>query len=185
MEAALSGYEGLDFDRAAIAKALAAFFRSRLETILRDEGFSSQAVTAVLTRSAARPADARARCKALARFVEVGSDYEDLSTAFTRAKNLSDPTVGREVDGALLTEPERPFANALKELAPEARALMAAGDYERFLALLATMRTPVDTFFEQVMVMDEDPALRRNRLALLNNFIALVEQFADFRALIA
>ena len=185
MEAALSGYEGLDFDHSAITEALAAFFRSRLETILRDEGFSSQTVTAVLARSAARPADARARCEALARFVEAGSDYEDLSTAFTRAKNLSDSSVGRDVDPQLLTDPEHPFAAALKELAPEARALMADGDYDRFLALLATMREPVDTFFEQVMVMDEDPALRHNRLALLNNFIALVEQFADFRALIA
>ncbi|MCL2661674.1 MAG: glycine--tRNA ligase subunit beta, partial [Acidobacteriaceae bacterium] len=185
MKAALAAYENLSFDAIAVAEALRAFFRSRLETILRDEDFSSQTVTAVLATTAARPADARARCEALARFVEVGSDYEDLSTAFTRAKNLSDPSVGREVDATLLTEPERPFATALKELAPEARALMGAGDYDRFLALLATMRAPVDTFFEQVMVMDKDPALRRNRLALLNNFIALVEQFADFRALIA
>ncbi|MCL2654422.1 MAG: glycine--tRNA ligase subunit beta [Coriobacteriia bacterium] len=185
MQQALAGYAGLDFDPAATAEAVRAFFRARLETILRDAGFSSQIVTAVLARSAPRPADGRARCQALARFVGQGSDYEDLSTAFTRAKNLSDPTVGREVDAALLTEAERPFATALRDLAPEARRLMAAGDYDRFLALLATMRGPVDTFFDQVMVMDENPALRRNRLALLNNFIALVEQFADFRALIA
>lgn len=182
---ALAGYDTLDFDANAVLEALRAFLRSRLEAILREAGFSFNIVAAVLATVAARPADARARCEALARFVAAGSDYEDLSTAFTRAKNLSDPEVGREVDAALLTEAERPFASALKDLAPEARARMADGDYDRFLALLATMRGPVDTFFEQVMVMDEDLALRRNRLALLNNFIALVEQFADFRALIA
>jgi len=182
---ALGAYDTLDFDHDALAAATGAFFRSRLETILRDEGFSFNIVAAVLATVASRPADAHARCEALVRFVGQGSDYEDLSTAFTRAKNLSDPSVGREVEATLLTEPERPFATALKELAPEARALAADGAYDQFLALLATMRGPVDTFFEQVMVMDEDPALRRNRLALLNNFIALVEQFADFRALIA
>ncbi|MCL2332687.1 MAG: glycine--tRNA ligase subunit beta [Actinomycetia bacterium] len=185
MERALAGYDALDFDRAATAAALNSFFTSRLETILRSEGFSAHITTAVLATAAPRPSDARARCQALERFVARGSVYEDLATAFTRAKNLSDAGAGREVDAALLTEAERPFAAALNETAPEARALMEAGDYDRFLGRLATMREPVDRFFEQVMVMDDDPALRRNRLALLNNFVALVEQFADFRALVA
>ncbi len=185
MEHALAGFEALDFDRAVSAGALRDFFTARLETILRGEGFSAQIASAVLATAATRPADARARCQALQRFVARGSVYEDLSTAFTRAKNLSDASAGRQIDDALLTEAERPFAVALKELAPEARRLREAGEYDQFLDLLSTMREPVDTFFEQVMVMDEDPALRRNRLALLNDFIALVEQFADFRALIA
>jgi glycyl-tRNA synthetase beta chain len=172
-------YPDLNVDRGAIRD----FFSARFETILRED-FSHHVVAAVLPIAADRPADAHLRCEALARFVKQGSTYEDLSTAFTRAKNLSDPSAGTEVDEALLSGPERPFAEALKELAPQARALMDAGDYDSFLMRLATMREPVDAFFEQVMVMDENPVLRHNRLALLNNFIALVEQFADFRALI-
>ena len=63
------------------------------------------------------------------------------------------------------------------------RAALAADDYAGALAALAALRGPIDRFFEDVLVMDEDAALRENRLRLLNSFVAAFAQVADFGAM--
>ena len=61
---------------------------------------------------------------------------------------------------------------------------MDTGDYPGALAILACMRESVDTFFDEVLVMDEDQSLRENRLRLLNRFIGLFSRFGDFGRLV-
>ncbi|MDR1776142.1 MAG: glycine--tRNA ligase subunit beta [Actinomycetes bacterium] len=173
----------VECDRDAVAGDVCAFIATRLETILRDSGHSAEVTAAVLATAAALPADAAARARALSAFVAAGDEWEDLSTAYTRAKNLADRTVGDAVDTALLTAPEAEFHTAIGEAAPLIRSYLEQAAYPDLLTRLARLRGPVDAFFEQVMIMDEDAALRRNRLALLNAFIALIEPFADFRKL--
>ena len=183
VEAAISGLPE-DLRAGDLAEKVNAFFMARLDSMLRDRGFSTEVVSAVLSTDAALlPADAAARCDALQAFLAQGDAWEDLSTAYTRAKNLSDATVGSGVDADLLGTHERAFYEALETAKPRAHAYLAEKAYGDYLSALAGLRAPVDDFFEQVMIMDEDPALRRNRLALLNQFIALIEPFADFRRL--
>jgi len=167
-----------------LAERVDAFFVARIDNMLRDRGNSGEVVAAVRAGDAAQwPEDAVARCEALQGFLTAGDAWEDLSTAYTRAKNLSDPAVGTGVDTDLLGAHERSFYEALELSAPRVRTYMAEHVYEDYLSELAALRSPVDDFFEHVMIMDENQDLRRNRLALLNQFIALIEPFADFRRL--
>jgi glycyl-tRNA synthetase beta chain len=160
------------------------FLVARLDSMLRDKGISTEVVNAVLATTAALwPEDALRRCEALQDFLLQGDAWENLSTAYIRAKNLSDAQVGTGVDSSLLGAHERVFYEALEVATPRISAYMAEHAYGDYLTQLAALRTPVDDFFEHVMIMDEDPALRQNRLALLNLFIALIEPFADFRRL--
>jgi glycyl-tRNA synthetase beta chain len=73
----------------------------------------------------------------------------------------------------------------MRDIAPMLDARMAVHDYEAALACLASLREPVDRFFDQVMVMADDPAIRANRLALLGRLHAMMNGIADLSALSA
>ncbi|MCL2680556.1 MAG: glycine--tRNA ligase subunit beta [Coriobacteriia bacterium] len=159
------------------------FFASRSESILRDCGYSSEVVAAVLATVATRPADAALRCAALQDFTSSSDAWENLSVAYTRAKNLSDPEVGDRIDTDLLAESDQNFYSALTEAQPRIAAYLDEHAYADYLQQLADLRASVDDFFDNAMIMTDDQQLRRNRLALLNLFIALIEPFADLRRL--
>lgn len=78
---------------------------------------------------------------------------------------------------------EKALLAAVSALAPEVSRLVQAGAYTEALQQMAGIRAPVDTFFDEVMVMDEDLALRRNRLALLQQLSGLLTQVADISRL--
>jgi len=169
-----------------LVQTILRFFTSRTDSMLRDKGYSTEVVSAVLAAVADRPADALARCVALQDFVDQGDVWKNLSSAYTRAKNLSDPQAGTQVDIELFDEGSHDsgFNYVLSNRGTEAlRLLEEDSNYKDYLTVLAGLKGPVDDFFDNVMIMDEDEALRRNRLALLNMFIALIEPFADFRKL--
>ena len=69
---------------------------------------------------------------------------------------------------------------ATDEAAARVEDALAADDYAAALAALATLRAPIDAFFEDVLIMDDDLALRENRLRLLNRFVAVFAHVADF-----
>ena len=180
--------EVLDFDRAEIHAAIGTFFTARLETILREEGYRYDTVNAVLAVRSEVPTDAEARCDALEKYRET-DDMVNLAIAFTRAKNLvtknhTAEDTAEDIDTALLTPPERLLFDALLQIEREATTLLAEARYEELLVQLATLRAPVDTFFDEVMVMDEDADLRRNRLMLLGMLVALVTRLADISLLV-
>jgi glycyl-tRNA synthetase beta chain len=80
-------------------------------------------------------------------------------------------------------EAERKLFHRLTELAPLAKSMVAAEDYTGALKALAGLRGPVDNFFDEVMVMVEEPLTRRNRLALLAQLAGLMNQVADISRL--
>ena len=84
------------------------------------------------------------------------------------------------MDEGLLTEPERPLAAAVAQAEGAVAAALEADNFAAALSELAALRAPIDGFFADVMVMDEDPALRDNRLRLLNRFVAVFANVADF-----
>ena len=175
-----------DVDPAEVVGRIMDFLRARLEVMLRDRGVPYDIVAAVIAQS--RPpldvADAASRARALAAFR--GTDAgQDLLVAFKRAANLADPGAGIEpATPGMMTAEEIALARALD--AAEARFrtdVTELHDYDAALALLATMRGAVDEFFDKVLVMDPDPSMRQNRLALLNRVVALFDGFADLGAL--
>ena len=80
----------------------------------------------------------------------------------------------------MLTEVEHALSCAVVQAEGRVSRALEADDYPTALAELASLRKPVDLFFERIMVMDEDEALRANRLRLLNRFVAVFENVADF-----
>jgi len=127
----------------------------------------------------------QARVQASAAFAE-RPEAASLAAANKRITNLlkkADSDIG-EVDPARYTEAaEKALAARIEELAPVAQAQYDAGDFSASLATLAGSRGAVDDFFNDVMVMAEDPAVRRNRLALLNKLHRSMNQVADIARL--
>jgi glycyl-tRNA synthetase beta chain len=110
-----------------------------------------------------------------------------LAAANKRIGNIlrkSDDRISETIDTNLLVldEEKRLFAE-VNRLDREVAPLIESGDYNNSLRLLAGLREPVDAFFEAVMVMDEDKALRTNRLALLSNLKGLFDRIADLSVL--
>ena len=141
---------------------------------------------AVVACRPTRPLDFDRRLRALAAFRRL-PEADSLAAANKRIRNLL-----RKVEGEapfavrieLLVEgPEQALAAALAELASEAVPMMEAGLYAEALERLAALRAPVDAFFDGVLVMAEDPAVRDNRLALLNELGALFLRVADLSRL--
>lgn len=180
--AALEGYEGVvsGLDPNEVGATVKAFFDGRLSVMLRDRGFAYDEVDAVMAVASADPADTVHRVRALAGFRQTEAG-RDLSVAFKRVANLADPSAGTAPDHGMMGAEEAALADAVEIAHEQVGALMGVDhDYEGALASLAELRAPVDAFFENVLVMDPDEAVRRNRLALLNRLGGLFADFADF-----
>jgi len=186
IEAAIDGYSEMfpGISAGPTAASVLDFFEVRLGNILRDRGHAHDTVAAVLARSAAEPLDAAARCEALTQARALHPQvFDDLSTAYTRALNLSAPPLGVSVDVSLMGPAEQRLTDALTYAEAAIELTFASSEYPALLDTLASLRQPIDEFFDAVMVMDEDEALRNNRLRLLNRFVTLFARFADFSRL--
>ncbi len=178
---ALNLYSSIDFDVEAVAEEIIEFFVVRTKVILRDAGISVDLVDAVLAVGVNEPAEIAARAYALnAARNEMPEVMTDLATAYARAYNLADASLGTQVDPSLLSAPERDLHEAILEIDPQVEALLEAQAYEEAFEKLALLRQPIDTFFDEVKVMDEDEALKTNRLRLLNAFVEVFVHAADF-----
>ncbi len=167
-------------------EALSQFIFERLSGTLREQGFSAKQVDAVLALRPQRLADVTARLNAVREF-EVLPEAASLAAANKRIGNIlkksEQQSVEARVDDALLQEAaERALAAALKDVAPKAEALFNQGEYAASLRELAALKTPVDAFFDGVMVNADDPALRANRLGLLKTLHEAMNRVADLSA---
>lgn len=172
------------------AASLLAFFADRLKVYLRDKGARHDLIDAVF----ALPGQddllmVVRRVEALGTFLET-DDGRNLLAGYKRAANIlriEEKKDGRAYDAApdaalaARGEPEeRALADALAEARTKASAAVAAEDFAGAMRALSTLRAPVDAFFEKVTVNADDPALRTNRLALLNALRAATREVADF-----
>ena len=184
IHAALEGLaaQGIEFDFAKVEAAVTDFFVGRLASMARDEGVSADTVEAVKAVGVVEPAEFIARAHAL-EDARSGSRevFDDLASAYTRANNLRDASLGSEVDKALLGPSEVQLLDAVDEASAKVEACLAGeGGYAGAIEALAALRAPIDTFFNDVMVMDDDASVRANRLRLLNRFVAVFHDVADF-----
>jgi len=161
------------------------FMLGRFRAWYQDEGIAVDVIQAVLARRPTRPADFDARVRAVSHFRTLDS-AEALAAANKRVSNIlakADVAIG-EINLTACVEPaEKALAEAVLALRTEVQPLIAQGDYTAVLDKLANLRTPVDNFFDNVMVNAEDPALRQNRLAILNTLQGLFLQVADISVL--
>ena len=161
------------------------FMLGRFRAWYQDEGIAVDVIQAVLARRPTRPADFDARVRAVSHFRTLDS-AEALAAANKRVSNIlakADAAIGEINLTACVESAEKALAEAVLALRTEVQPLITKGDYTAVLDKLANLRAPVDSFFDNVMVNAEDPALRQNRLAILNTLQGLFLQVADISVL--
>ena len=174
-------------DRIAHAHAeLETFFYDRLGGYLRERGFAAQEIAAVVDQRPAQLALVPAQLDAVREFSKL-PEAQALAAANKRIVNIlkkAGDGIGSAVDRTLFAEPaERALADRIAELKPQVDARMVAADFTGAMTLMAQAREPVDRFFDDVMVMADDPQVRANRLALLSGLRHLMNQVADISKL--
>lgn len=186
IDAALASYaqQGIEFDTDAVRRDVIEFFITRTKVMMRDAGNSIDAIDAVLSAGIQEPVELINRVSALeAARSEEPEVFEDLATAYARANNLCDSKLGTEVNEGLLSEVEQALVRAVGQAESNVASALENNNYAAALSELAALRKPIDLFFENTMVMDEDQTLRENRLRLLNSFVAVFANVADFAML--
>lgn len=187
VSAAFTGYGG----RIADAHSdLIMFIFDRLAGYLKDQGYSALEVEAVLSLNPARIDLVPQQLEAVRAFLAL-PEAESLAAANKRVANILRQARERGeafagADAARLKEPaERALFDALKATAGKAAAMYERGDFTGYLKSFAVLKSPVDAFFDSVMVMVDEPELRRNRLALLSDLQRQMNQVADISKLAA
>jgi glycyl-tRNA synthetase beta chain len=175
----------------AVTVKISSFFAERLEFYLREaRGQAYDVVKAVLAVGSDDVRDVVARAEAVTS-VRGSEDFAAVSAAFKRMKNILSQAkekgiaAASSVDAVLLKEPtEKALAERSAELADRVYALRAEKDYKSALEQIATLRPQVDAFFDAVMVMAPDEAVRANRLALLERVLGDFSGIADFSEIV-
>lgn len=164
------------------------FVFDRLSGLMRDQGYSTGEVDAVLCMRPVQIMLVPKQLGAVHAFA-VLPESESLAAANKRVGNIlkkAEGQVGVQVDPARFVEDaEKALFAALGDIAPQADAAFEAGDYTASLQKLAALKAPVDAFFDTVMVNADDPGLRANRLALLNQLHRTMNRVADLSRLAA
>ncbi|MDE2358959.1 MAG: glycine--tRNA ligase subunit beta, partial [Betaproteobacteria bacterium] len=168
------------------APALADFLYDRLRAHLREQGYTANQVEAVLAQRPARVDTIPAQLAAVKAF-EALPEAQALSVANKRIVNIlkkSAAEAAPAVDRARLAEgAEHDLWLAFQHLTPAVDDHCASGDYASALRVLATAKPAVDRFFDDVLVMTDDPSIRANRLALLRGVAATMNRVADISKL--
>ncbi|MEM7264524.1 MAG: glycine--tRNA ligase subunit beta [Pseudomonadota bacterium] len=164
------------------------FVLGRFTALLQDQDVAIDVIQAVAARRPTKPADYLARVNAVAAFKAL-EESEALAAANKRVANIlakQNVEVASEVhiDSALLTEDaEKALNSALVNAQLQVNEALASQDYQRILTTLATLREVIDNFFDNVMVMADDAAVKQNRLALLSLLRQLFLTTADISIL--
>jgi glycyl-tRNA synthetase beta chain len=195
MADARTRYQGSEaekkFSNAAYAESVRSFFRERLEFYLKDaRGYAYDVVSAVLAVDSDDVVDAAARAEAVSK-VRGSANFESISSAFKRMKNIlrqaaeKTKVIAMRVDPAgLQEESERELAALIPQTVARVEKLRAARNYEGALLEIAKLRPAIDKFFDKVMVMVDDEHLRANRLALLQTVVKEFSTIADFSEIV-
>jgi glycyl-tRNA synthetase beta chain len=160
------------------------FFKVRYQNFLLDKGYAFDVVDAVLSISFDELLDVQGRMDALKQARE-WKDFESIVIAFKRAMNiLKGSTLKREINPSLFTESvEKNLYQSFLKAKEKIDSLLNKRDYPSALLEMTHMKKPIDEFFDGVMVMVDDEAIRNNRLALLDEIGKLFLRIADFSKL--
>lgn len=178
---------GIRFPLLSKANAdLLSFFHDRLKVYLRDKGIRHDLIDAVITPGSDDLLIISRKAEALQKLVD-SEDGQNLLAGYKRAANIlaaeekKGTSIASEVStGLLKVEPEKALNTAIDLASTNAAKAVDEEDFESAMSALATLRAPVDNFFEDVLVNDEDENIRANRLALLVRIRAATQTVADF-----
>ena len=174
----------------ALTQKVYTFLKNRIIQLLADQGYAKDAIKAVVDASIDNIPNIWSRLEAL-ESLKAKPDFEPLAVAFKRVGNIIKKSDKSEAHGKLDEVNENLFEHesesallaAFKKVEKGVSNAMEKGLFEKALLDIAALRGPVDAFFDGVMVLAEDKAVRRNRLALLGHIAALFGKFADFSKL--
>ena len=196
MRDARARYHGSEAEKkfsadAKFDEATRGFFPERLEFYLRDAlGFAYDVVNAVLATDAEDVVDAVARAAAVAK-VRSSEDFASISIAFKRMRNIlrqaeqAGKKPAEAVDASVLQDDaEKKLSSQVPEVKKRVDELRTQRSYEAALLEIARLRPAIDQFFDKVMVMVDDAALRANRLALLQTIVTSFSTIADFSEIV-
>jgi glycyl-tRNA synthetase beta chain len=189
LETAFDASAPTEVERGIVVATLMDFLRVRLAGYLRERGYSANEVEAVVFDIGAGPlADVPRRLAAVRAFAAL-PESTSLASADKRIRNIlakTDHAHGHAFDRALLTaDAEVALSHALDAVEPRAETAFVAGDFTASLVALASLKEPVDRFFDEVMVNTEDPRVRANRLGLLEALNVQMKRVADLSKLAA
>lgn len=169
------------------------FLQQRLENLLGEMGISYDVINAIQSISLAQGdlCSAQRRASALQEF-RAQEDFRDLLAGFNRSANILRSAKEKDaalqippLDAALFADPaEGLLAEAVQAAEGKVAPLVEQGRYQEALAALSQLAPAIDGFFEAVMVMDPDPAVRGNRMALLQRVVAMADSVADLRKIV-
>jgi glycyl-tRNA synthetase beta chain len=172
-----------------VSAEVSAFFRERLNFYLKDvKGFAYDVVNAVLATGSDDVRDVIARAEALT-VVRESADFAAVSAAFKRIQNILKQAKEKGYEIGPLDEPKlateaRQLATKAAEIQPEVVGLRGIHAYDEALRLIATLRPAVDTFFDKVMVLDNDAAIRGAHLGLIDEVLRGFSGIADFSEIV-
>ena len=172
--------QGIEFDAEKVAADIDAFILGRMQQMAREDGISADTVAAVSAGSVTAPDDFFALAHALedARANDPET-FENLAIAYARAAHLADASLGCELDDSIMGEAEKALSSAVAAARTAISSKLEDKDLPGVIDALASLRGPIDDFFADVMVMDEDERLRENRLRLLNNLVDVFSGIAN------
>jgi len=179
-------YTAISGEKGDVLADLLAFIHDRFRVYLRDEGARHDAIDAVLNTETDNLLLAARRLEALIVFLDT-EDGQNLITGTKRAANIlaaeekKGTAIAAEIDPALfIEEEERALFAAITSSRADVESSIAREDFSGAMRALAALRGPVDTFFEKVLVNDENEKVRSNRLALLTKIREATGEVADF-----
>lgn len=165
----LDQYSSVEFDKDSVIDNIIEFFNERTKNMFKDMGIRYDVVEAVLASDEKNISDLYVRAEAMNKWIDRDS-LTDMLVAFNRVSNLAEGAETDKIDQALLLEDvEKELYDNFKDVDSKISDLMDQKEYTKSLDAFASLKPAVDNFFDNVMVMSDDPKLRANRLALLKN----------------
>ncbi len=175
-----------NFDKTKSCDAAFSFMMERLRAYYLENGVDSLTFESVLSRRPDKPLDYHQRINAVVAFQQL-AEARDLASANKRISNIlkkADADIADQVEIDLLhDEAEKQLANSISKIETIVKPLFAENNYCDALQSLASLRDPIDKFFDEVMVMTDDESIKMNRLALLNSVNNLFLETADISKL--
>lgn len=184
LDAALRPYALPDKDKEAVMNELVRFFEQRLEPLFQSQGYPLDAIAAVMRFVKDQPLHTvKERLDALEAFKKE-TEYESFLTAIKRVNNIAPKEGEWPVDKGLFSQyDETVLHKEVESIAPQIRSLVTEGRFLDALRLLLVLREPINRFFDNVLIMDKDEQVKKNRLALVKSIQALSLQIADLSKL--
>lgn len=169
-----------DIDCDSVKDEVLDFFLSRAKKLCSLRGVSPDTIEAVVQAGIVEPLLIIERASALEHARQNDkATFDDLGSAYVRAATLADQSLGIDFDDSILNEYEKELVEAVKNTISICKELINS-DFNKACDELSKLRIPVDNFFDNVMVMDEDPDICKNRIKILNYFLTSFKNVANF-----